>query len=54
MFFLAELRFRVLIGRSLSMGLLMYIDFLEVIRNYTTNNLKYIDERISIEHIFAF
>lgn len=36
------------------MDLLMYIDFLEVIRNYTANNLKYIDERISIEHIFAF
>lgn len=33
------------------MGLLMYIDFLEVIRNDATNNLKYIDERISIERI---
>lgn len=34
------------------MNLLMYIDFLEVIRNNTTSNLKYTVECISIEHIF--
>ena len=34
------------------MNLLMYIDFLEVIRNNTTSNLKYTVECISIEHLF--
>lgn len=34
------------------MNLLMYIDFLEVIRNNTTSNLKYTVECISVEHLF--